>query len=65
MKNSKKSFDRKRLLLLLADAVVLFIAVVISYLLWAFLTGRQDVVIRKEVPLYLFGFIGCGVVGMW
>ena len=64
MKNNQRVFDYKRLLPILADAIVLFITVVLSYFLWVFLTGRQDIM-RPELPLYLFGFIGCGVIGMW
>lgn len=63
MKNNKRPFDYKRLLPILADAIVLFVTVVLSYFFWVFLTGRQDIM-RPELPLYLFGFIGCGILGM-
>ncbi len=64
MRNNKRPFDYKRLLPILADAVVLFVTEVLSYFFWLFLTGRQDIM-RPELPLYLLGFIGCGVLGMW
>ena len=64
MQNNKIPFDYKRVLLVVIDAVVLFVTVVLSYFLWVFLTGKQDIM-RPELPAYLFGFIGCGIVGMW
>ena len=64
MNNNRKPFDYKRLVPILVDAVVLFITVVLSYFLWVFLTGKQDIM-RPELPIYLFSFIGCGIVGMW
>ncbi len=63
MRNNKGPFDYKRLLPILADAIVLFVTVVLSYFFWVFLTGKQDIM-RPELPLYLFGFIGCGILGM-
>ena len=64
MNNNRKPFDYKRFVPIVADAVVLFITVVLSYFLWVFLTGKQDMM-RPELPVYLFGFVGCGIVGMW
>ena len=64
MNNNKKPFDYKRLVLIVVDAAVLFISVVVSYMLWAFLTNRSSIVMRQEIPLYLVGFIVCGILGM-